>query len=67
MQVKILGHTQSICVDNQGSDNVYEQLSLHDGMAIGLWIGNGANNLVLNCDAYRNHDNVSENKRGGQR
>ncbi len=65
VQVTILGHTQSICFDNQGSHNVYEQLSMHDGMAIGLWIGNGAHNLVLNCDAYRNHDNVSGNKRGG--
>ncbi|MDO8545276.1 MAG: DUF4990 domain-containing protein [Opitutaceae bacterium] len=65
VQVTITRHTQSICFDNQGSNNVYEQLSMHDGMAIGLWIGNGSNNLVLNCDAYRNHDNVSENKKGG--
>jgi hypothetical protein len=65
VQVTITTHTQSICFDNQGSDNLYEQLSMHDGMAIGLWIGNGANNLVLNCDAYRNFDNVSENKKGG--
>lgn len=65
VQVTITGHTQSICFDNQGSDNVYERLSLHDGMAIGLWIGNGSNNLVLNCDAYRNHDPVSGNGRGG--
>ena len=42
-----------------------ERLSVHDGMAIGFWIGNGAHNLVLNCDAYRNHDDVSENRRGG--
>ncbi|HEY1109205.1 MAG TPA: right-handed parallel beta-helix repeat-containing protein, partial [Opitutaceae bacterium] len=65
VQVTITGHTQSICFDNQGSHNVYERLSMHDGMAIGLWIGNGAHNLVLNCDAYRNHDPVSGNKRGG--
>ena len=65
VQVTLTGHTQSICFDNQGSANVYERLSMHDGMAIGLWIGNGANNLVLNCDAYRNHDTVSGNKRGG--
>lgn len=65
VQVTIVGHTQSICFDNQGSHNIYEQLSMHDGMAIGLWIGNGAHNLVLNCDAYRNHDNFSGNKRGG--
>jgi len=65
VQVTITGHTQSICFDNEGSDNVYERLSMHDGMAIGLWIGAGANNLVLNCDAYRNHDSVSEGGRGG--
>ena len=65
VQVTILTHTQSICFDNQGSDNLYEQLSAHDGKAIGFWIGRGSNTLVLNCDAYRNFDDVSENKRGG--
>lgn len=65
VQVTITTHTQSICFDNQGSHNLYERLSMHDGMAIGLWIGNGSDNLVLNCDAYRNHDPVSGNKRGG--
>jgi hypothetical protein len=63
--VTITSHTQSICFDNQGSHNIYELLSMHDGMAIGLWIGNGANNLVLNCDAYRNFDHVSGNQKGG--
>lgn len=66
VQVTIKTHTQSICVDVQGSHNVIEQLSLHDGMAIGVWIGGGAaHNLVLNCDAYRNRDPVSGNGRGG--
>ena len=65
VQVTILTHTQSICFDNQGSDNLYEQLSAHDGKAIGFWIGRGSNNLVLNCDAFRNYDDVSENRRGG--
>lgn len=65
VQVTITTHTQSICFDNQGSHNIYEQLSMHDGMAIGLWIGRGSDNLVLNCDAYRNHDPVSGNKLGG--
>lgn len=65
VQVTITTHTQSICFDNQGSHNVYERLSMHDGMAIGLWIGNGAHNLVLNCDAYRNFDYVSGNRKGG--
>jgi hypothetical protein len=65
IQVTITGHTQSIGFDNQGSHNVYERLSVHDGMAIGFWIGDGSDNLVLNCDAYRNHDTVSEDHRGG--
>jgi Right handed beta helix region len=65
VQVTITSHTQSICFDNQGSHNIYEQLRMHDGQAIGFWLGRGSNNLVLNCDAYRNHDFTSENKKGG--
>ncbi|HVU36273.1 MAG TPA: right-handed parallel beta-helix repeat-containing protein [Opitutaceae bacterium] len=65
VQVTIRTHTQSICFDNEGSHNVYEQLAAHDGKAIGFWIGHGSHNLVLNCDAYRNYDDVSENHRGG--
>ena len=65
VQVTILTHTQSICFDNEGSHNIYDRLSMHDGQAIGFWLGKGSNNLVLNCDAYRNHDYTSENQRGG--
>jgi hypothetical protein len=65
VQVTIKTHTQSIGFDNEGSENIYERLAVHDGMAIGFWIGAGANNLVLNCDAYRNFDSFSENGRGG--
>lgn len=65
VQVTITSHTQSICFDNQGDHNIYEQLRMHDGQAIGFWLGRGSNNLVLNCDAYRNHDFTSENKKGG--
>ena len=65
VQVTITTHTQSMCFDVEGSENILERLDLHDGMAIGVWIGAGANNLVLNCDAYRNHDSVSEGGRGG--
>ncbi|MDD3321398.1 MAG: T9SS type A sorting domain-containing protein [Paludibacter sp.] len=64
-QVTILTHTQSECFHNEGSNNIYEQLSMHDGMAIGFYLTRGANNLVLNCDAYNNWDNVSENMKGG--
>ncbi len=65
VQVTITSHTQSICFDNSGSNNIYEQLRMHDGQAIGFWLGRGSDNLVLNCDAYRNYDFTSENGRGG--
>ncbi len=64
-QVTLTGHTQSICFKNRGDHNFYERLSMHDGQAIGLFISRGADNLVLNCDAYRNHDYTSEGGRGG--
>lgn len=65
VQVTILAHTQSECFHNEGSNNIYEQLSMHDGMAIGFYLTKGSNNLILNCDAYRNWDSVSENGVGG--
>jgi hypothetical protein len=65
VQVTILGHTQSICFANEGDHNVYEQLTMRDGQAIGFWLGRGSHNLVLNCDAFQNHDYTSENKLGG--
>ncbi|HEY4147382.1 MAG TPA: right-handed parallel beta-helix repeat-containing protein [Chitinophagaceae bacterium] len=65
VQVTIKGHTQSECFENHGSNNIYEMLSMHDGMAIGFYLLSGSNNLILNCDAYRNFDYFSENGRGG--
>lgn len=65
VRVTISGHTQSICFANDGSHNVYEQLTMHDGMAIGIYSVNGSDNLFLNCDAFNNYDSVSENGRGG--
>jgi hypothetical protein len=65
VQVTIKTHTQSECFENHGSHNIYEQLSMHDGMAIGFYLLEGSNNLILNCDAYRNWDYFSENGRGG--
>jgi parallel beta-helix repeat protein len=64
-------NTQSICFSNSardangGSNNVYERLTMHDGMAIGFYLTGGGNNLVLNCDAYNNWDSVSADKLGG--
>lgn len=53
-------NTQSICFSaNGGSNNIYELLTMHDGMAIGFYLTRGSNNLILNCDAYRNNDIVS--------
>ena len=48
-------HTQSECfrIDG-GSSNVFNQLSMHDGMANGWYLTKGSSNLVLNCDAYNN-------------
>ncbi len=65
VQVNSTGHTQSICFENTGSHNTFEGLSMHDGQAIGLYISRGTGNLVLNCDAWNNHDHTSENGRGG--
>ena len=64
-QVTILTHTQSECFRNVGSNNIFENLSMHDGMAIGFYLTKGANNLVKNCDAYRNWDYLSESGKGG--
>ncbi|GAA4460186.1 hypothetical protein GCM10023156_40830 [Novipirellula rosea] len=65
VQVTIKTHMQSICFANDGSDNVFERLSMHDGHAIGIYSVRGSVNLFLNCDAYRNYDPVSENGKGG--
>jgi hypothetical protein len=65
VQVTIHTHTQSECFENHGSNNIYEELGMHDGMAIGFYLLSGSNNLILNCDAYRNFDYFSENGRGG--
>lgn len=65
VQVTLLNHTQSECFQNHGSNNIYEQLSMHDGQAIGFYLLAGSNNLVLNCDAYNNYDYTSERGRGG--
>lgn len=65
-QVTIKGHTQSECISVRGgSNNIFENLSMHDGMAIGFYLTAGSNNLVVNCDAYNNYDNYSEGSKGG--
>lgn len=65
-QVTITDHTQSECfrVVKGANDNKYEDLKLHDGMAIGFYLTGGNNNYILNCDAYNNYDSVSEGGSG---
>lgn len=54
-------NTQSICFSNDGgSNNIYELLVMHDGQGIGFFLTSGSNNLILNCDAYRNYDYTSQ-------
>ena len=65
VQVTATGHTQSICFSNSGSHNIYERLSMHDGMGIGFYLSRGRGNLILNCDAWNNHDPISGNRLGG--
>jgi len=65
VQVTLTDHTQSECFRIDGSNNIFELCSMHDGMAIGMYLTNGANNLFLNCDAFRNWDSVSEGGKGG--
>ncbi len=64
-QVNFKGHGQSCNVENHGSHNVFERLSLHDSQAIGIYALDGSDNLFLNCDAYNNFDYTSEDGRGG--
>lgn len=64
--VRMKGHTQSECVSaKKGSHCIVENLAMHDGMAIGYYQTAGADNLILNCDAYNNYDDYSEGSYGG--
>ena len=65
VQVTITTHTESYCIYSKGNYNIFEQISMHDNVGTGLRHYNGGHNLFLNCDSYRNWDNVSENKLGG--
>ncbi|MCB0751101.1 MAG: DUF4990 domain-containing protein, partial [Ignavibacteriae bacterium] len=64
IQVTITSHTESYCIYSRGNNNIFEQISMHDNVGTGLRHYKGGNNLFLNCDSYRNHDNVSEDKLG---
>ena len=47
-----------------GSHNVFEQLDLHHNMGPGLFIKDGAYNLVLNSDSHHNYDPYTSNGAG---
>jgi hypothetical protein len=64
LQVTITAHTESYCIYSKGNHNIFEQISMHDNVGTGLRHYDGGYNLFLNCDAYRNWDNVSEDKLG---
>lgn len=48
----------------RGSDNVFELLNTHHHMGPGLFIKDGANNLVLNVDSHHNYDPMTSNGAG---
>jgi len=45
-----------IRLENGADNNVFEQLNLHHNEGPGLFIQDGGNNLVLNCDSHDNYD-----------
>ena len=48
-------HTQSEAfMVNHGNSNRFENLAIHDGMAIGWYLVAGSDNYVYNVDAYNN-------------
>lgn len=60
------GHSQSECVRMlDASHCVLEGMSFHDGMAIGVYLLKGHDNLIVNCDAYNNYDYYSDDGYGG--
>ncbi len=66
LRVLIKGHAQSECVRMQPANHcVLENMSFHDGQAIGVYLLEGSHNLILNCDAYNNYDDYSEGVYGG--
>ncbi len=64
IQVTITTHTESYCIYSRGNNNIYEQINMHDNVGTGLRHYRGGGNLFLNCDSYRNWDNVSEDGLG---
>ena len=60
------GHSQSECVRIVKANNcVLSRMAFHDGMAIGVYLLSGKNNVIEYCDAYNNYDYYSDNGYGG--
>ena len=52
--------SENIRVTN-GSYNTFENLAMHDGWGIGIYLNkSSAYNLVVNCDGYNNYDPYSD-------
>ena len=64
IQTTITAHTESYCIYSRGNNNIYEQIVMHHNVGTGLRHYGGGGNLFLNCDAYNNWDNVSQDKTG---
>ncbi|HEX3777539.1 MAG TPA: MYXO-CTERM sorting domain-containing protein [Polyangiaceae bacterium] len=47
-----------------GSNNTFELINTHNNMGPGLFIQEGSNNLVLNCDSHDNYDPLTSNGAG---
>lgn len=62
-QINNLNH-ESWGVWITGSHNIFEQLDIHHIMGAGLFINNGAYNLVLNSDSHHNYDPLTSNGAG---
>lgn len=45
-----------IRLENGADNNIFERLNLHHNEGPGLFIVDGGNNLVLNCDSHHNYD-----------
>lgn len=57
---RINTENESWGIYNTGSHNVYEALDIHHIMGPGLFIAQGGDNQVLNCDSHHNYDPMSK-------
>ena len=57
---RINTENESWGIYNTGSHNVYEALDIHHIMGPGLFIAQGSDNQVLQCDSHHNYDPMSK-------